>query len=180
MSRSTYFVAMMFAACTALPAAADAMPSVASCSSLDESTYDIDANLRMDDDDIVFARGRDEAARMTRDYRLLIDGTEVELDAAGRAALVGYVVTFDDLIEEAKAIGLEGARLGTRAAAGAVRAIFSSADARAQFEEDIETQAAAIEARADALCETVHSLRGYHVALADASPAFAAAVPLKD
>lgn len=180
MSRSTYLVAMIFAAGTTFPVAADSMPTVANCSSIDESTYDIDANLRMDDNDIVFARNRDEAARLTRDYRLLVGGDEVELDAAGRAALVGYIVTFDNLIEDAKAVGIEGARLGTRAAAGAVRAIFSSAESRAEFEEDIEAQAAALEARADALCETVHSLREYHVALAEASPEFAAAVPLKD
>jgi hypothetical protein len=180
MSRSIMLISMLFALGTALPAAAGSTPTVANCSSLDDSTYDIDANIRMRGDDIVFERGRDETARLTHDYRLIVEGDEVVLDAEGRAAVVGYVDTFDYLIDEATAIGLDGARLGTRAAAGAVRAIFSSANARVEFEDDIESQAAALEARGEALCETVHSLRAYHDALADAAPAFAAAVPLKD
>lgn len=180
MIRSTLFIATIFAAVTAIPAMAASGPTGASCSSLDESTYDINAHIEMDDGDIVFERDGAEAARMTSDYRLLVDGDEVELDPAGRAALVGYLITFEHLIDEAKAIGLEGARLGTRAAAGAVRAIFASADARARFEDDIEAQAAALETRGEALCETVHDLRGYHDDLAAAAPEFAAAVSLKD
>lgn len=180
MSRSVMLVAMVFAMGTALPATAASTPAPANCSSLDDSTYDVDANIRMRDDDIVFERDHDEVARLTQDYRLIVDGDDVALDAEGRAAVVGYVETFDYLIDEATAIGLEGARLGTRAAAGAVRAMFASADDRADFEQDIEAQAAAIEARSEALCETVHSLRAYHDALAAAAPVFAAAVPLKD
>lgn len=180
MSRLILLVAMVFALGTAVPAVAAPKSAVASCSSLDDSTYDIDANIRRRGDDIVFERHDEETARLTHDYRLLVDGIEVALDAEGRAAVVGYVDTFEYLIDEATAIGLEGARLGTRAAAGAVRAIFAGADARADFEDDIEAQAAALEARGEALCETVHSLRAYHDALATAAPAFAAAVPLKD
>lgn len=180
MSRSTLLVALVFAMGTSFPALAASTPSVASCSSLDDTTYDVDANIRLRNDDIVFERDRHEVARMTHDYRLIIDGEDVALGAEGRTAVVGYVETFDYLIEEATAIGIEGARLGTRAAAGAVRAIFSSANARADFEDSIEAQAAAIEARGEALCETVHSLRAYHDALAAAAPVFATAVPLKD
>lgn len=180
MSRLFVLVAIVFAVGTAFPAVATPKSTVANCGALDDSTSGIDADIRRRGDDIAFVRDRDEVARLTHDYRLLVDGDEVELDAEGRAAVVGYVETYKDLIDEATAIGLDGARLGTLAAAGAIRAIFSSADARANFEKDMEAQAAALEARGETLCETVHSLRGYHDALAAAAPAFAAAVPLKD
>lgn len=160
------------------------MPQVAlageTCDGVRTAGYEMDADVRLRDGDVVFAEDGAELARMSRDQRLQVHGVEIALDAHTRKIVGAYVAAYDDLMAEARDIGMAGARLGTRAATGAIRAIFSSAGSRDRFEQEIEAEAAALESRAEALCHTVDMLRMHHEALAAAVPEFADAVPLRD
>jgi len=142
--------------------------------------YKVEAQIRTTGEDLRFLKDGTELARMTADHRLLIMGNEVVLDQPGRAAVSRYLQSHRALMADAKQIGIEGARLGTRAAFGAVRIIFASDANRAQFEAEVEAQAAAREARAESLCTHVVDLRREHLELSSRVPAFAQVIPLKD
>ncbi len=142
--------------------------------------FKIDAQIRTAGEDLRFLDDGTELARMTGDHRLLIRGNEVQLEATEREAVARYLESHRALMADARQIGIEGARLGARAAFGAVRSIFASDSNRAHFEDEIEAQAAELEARAESLCTHVAGLRREHLILSSRVPAFAQTVPLKD
>ena len=158
--------------------AAAALALAASAAQAVECDFEIDGDTRVDrDGDLVFERAGNEVVRITETPTLLIDGALVETTAEQQAELIRYRGIYDTLVDEAKEIGLAGAKLGGKAAYAMVVGLLTGTADKA--EANIEAEAAALEAQAEVLCDVVHELRASHEALSAAIPAFATALPVR-
>ncbi|HET6396843.1 MAG TPA: hypothetical protein VFF91_08395 [Pseudoxanthomonas sp.] len=101
---------------------------------------------------------------------LLIGGKPVPVTEDQRRLLLEHRANIMAIAEAGIAIGMEGAKLGTRAATEALVSVFSGkAD---EFEKRMEAEGAKIEAEARKLCDRLPALLSSQQALAATLPAF--------
>lgn len=140
--------------------------------------FSIDSDTRITNNgDLVISRDGNELIRMTDEPALLIEQANIDLNGDQRAAVTGYRDAHAAIVEEAKLIGLAGAKLGGKAAYTVLVGLLTGTADRA--EAKIEAEAAELEARADSLCTFVEQLRVHHEALSASIPEFAKAVPIQ-
>ena len=101
---------------------------------------------------------------------LLVDGKPVPVDEAQRKLLLEHRANVIAVAEAGIAIGMQGARLGSQAASGALASVFSGKSD--EFEKRMEAEGAKIEAEALKLCDHLSPLLSSQQALAAALPAF--------
>lgn len=101
---------------------------------------------------------------------LLVDGKPVPVDEAQRKLLLEHRANVIAVAEAGIAIGMQGARLGSQAASGALASVFSGKSD--EFEKKMEAEGARIEAEALKLCDHLSPLLSSQRALAAALPAF--------
>lgn len=143
-----------------------------------ECDFSIDSDTRVaKNGDLVISRDGTELVRMTEEPGLLIERTRYTLSDDQRTAVTGYRDAHAAIVEEAKLIGLAGAKLGGKAAYTVLVGLLTgNAD---QAEAKIEAEAAELEARAESLCTFVEQLRVHHESLSASIPEFAKAVPIQ-
>jgi hypothetical protein len=115
-------------------------------------------DVDIDDGSIVFTNeDNDETVGITEDGGLVVNGTSVRLTGDQRELVEEYYATFDGVMEEAKQIGLEGARIGVKGAklglsavVGALLLITDDRDAE-DLEIELERKGDKIERMADRL-----------------------------
>jgi hypothetical protein len=135
-----------------------------------------DVELDIEDDAITFIHDRsDETVTITEDYQLLINGRPVPLKRSERKLVMAYYRQFEKVIEEAKEIGLEGARVGASGVKIALKAVGSALAGMADdgetdrleeeledMEDEIEEQAGELEKRAEEIEEEAEELEDLH------------------
>lgn len=109
----------------------------------------------------------DVTIEITENYELFVNGDPVELDRSRQDLVRKYYDGFMHIIDEAKDIGLAGARIGVEGAAigvsavaGVFKLIRSDYDGE-DLEEELEAKAEKLEERADRLEERADSLESY-------------------
>ena len=116
-------------------------------------------NFDLEDGTIVLEHeGRDiETVEITEDYELYVNGDKIELNEHQQELVAEFYESVMDIIDYAKALGWEGARigaegakLGLQAVGGLFKVVFTSYDTD-DFERDIEREAEKIEAKAEQL-----------------------------
>ncbi len=133
-------------------------------------------DIDIDDGSIVFTHEKDdETVEITEDGGLVVNGTRMHLARDQRKLVEEYYETFDGVMDEAKQIGLEGARIGVKGAklgisavVGALLCITDDKDAQdleieldrkgdkiERMAERLEKRAKKLEARAERL-ENLH------------------------
>jgi flagellar capping protein FliD len=136
-------------------------------------------NVDIDDGSIVFTHQNDnETVEITENGDLIVNGSPVRLARDERKLVEDYYETFDGIINEAKEIGLEGAKIGVKGAtlgiSAAISALVHLADGRdaddVQIEVDrkserIERMADRLEKRADRLEAKTNRLEEMHNSL---------------
>ncbi|RPD88583.1 hypothetical protein [Luteimonas sp. 100069] len=100
----------------------------------------------------------------------LVDGKPVRIDDAQRELLLAHRANIIAIADVGITIGIQGARLGTEAAKGAITSALSGQFA--EFEKRMEAEGAKIEAEAERLCDRLPALLASQQALAAALPAF--------
>jgi len=137
---------------------------------------DDNVDVDIDDSSIVFTHEKDdETVEITEDGGLKVNGRPVHLARDQRKLVEEYYETFDGVIEEAKQIGLEGARIGVKGAklglsavVGALLLITDDKDAQdLEIEldrkgEKIERMAERLEKRAKKLEAKAERLENLH------------------
>jgi len=117
----------------------------------------------------------DEFVEFTPDHRLIVNGTQVDLNSRQQKMVRRYHENFFSIIDEIKEIakegakiGLAGAKIGLQALANTIRLVSEDFDSK-DFEEDmnnrsqeIEEKAVLLEERADRLEEQVEMLEKLH------------------
>jgi hypothetical protein len=100
---------------------------------------------------------RAETVEITEDYQLYVNGYEVDLDDDQRALVAEYYELGMEIVDYAKELGWEGARiglsgakLGLKAVGNLAKLIFTSYDTE-DFEREMEREAGRLEARAEVL-----------------------------
>jgi len=138
--------------CVLTLAAATFMPLNASAHKICTVRHDCeDSNLfrgdnvgvDIDEGSIVFThQDDDETVEITEDGGLVVNGKPVHLARDQRKLVEEYYETFDGIMEEAKHIGLEGAKIGVNGAklgiAAAVGALLALGDDRDMEDLEIE------------------------------------------
>ena len=125
-------------------------------------------NLKIDDGDVIITsekrRYKSDEVKITGDCRLYINGKKVDLDDEQAELLKDFYRQAIALDEEAKIIakkgakiGIEGAKIGTKAAAGALKMLFLNFD-EDEFEEKIERESEGLEEMAEELEERAEKL----------------------
>ena len=139
-------------------------------------TRDGDVDIHFEDDAILFTENdRDETVKITADCELYINGEQVRLKMSERKLVCAYYRKFDRIIDEAREIGLEGARVGAAGTKIAVKALGRALAAIAgdgdlekmedeldDMEDEIEEEAEKLEKRADKLEEEAEELEELH------------------
>lgn len=125
----------------------------------------VEGNITLRADDTSVPKGE-----ITPAGDLLIGGKKVEVDANQRALLLQYRGHIAELAAAGAEIGIQGAKLATKAMSEAVTSIFNG-DTDG-MEERIEAEAEKIEVRARVLCERMPGMLKAQQALADALPEF--------
>jgi hypothetical protein len=140
--------------------------------------FSIDSDTRLaGNGDLVLSRDGEELVRMTDEPGLLIERTRFVLTDDQRTAVTGYRDAHAAIVEEAKLIGLAGAKMGGKAAyTMLVGLLTGNAD---HAEAKIEAEAEELEARAESLCTFVERLRVHHEELSASIPEFAKVVPIQ-
>ena len=81
-------------------------------------------DVDIDDGSIVFTHEKDdETVEITEDGGLVVNGSPVRLARDQRELVEEYYETFDGVMDEAKQIGLEGARIGVKGAKLGISAV---------------------------------------------------------
>lgn len=110
-------------------------------------------------------------AEITPEGELLIDGRAVQVTDDQRRLLLDYRARVVEVASAGAQVGIEGARLGVRAAGEALRGVFSgNAD---EVGKRVEAQAESIRTSALALCDRLPAMYDAQQALATALPEFA-------
>jgi hypothetical protein len=167
---------LTLAVATFMPSSASAHGSVHIKQDCDNNNLfrDDDVDLDIDDGSIVFTHeDDDETVEITEDGGLVVNGNPVRLARDQRKLVEDYYETFDGILDEAKHIGLEGAKIGVKGAAfglsavvGALLSISNGRDSdnvEAELDrkgERIERMAERLERRAERLEARAERLRG--------------------
>ncbi len=117
--------------------------------------YSILDNISIDIEDgtIILAshKVKGESVEITRSYQLYINGEEIELSRSQRRLVAKYYTQFFDIIDYAKEIGYEGAKVGVvgakvgvKAAAKAIKAIFNEYELE-ELEEELDEESERLE-----------------------------------
>jgi hypothetical protein len=137
---------------------------------------DDNVDLDIDDGSIVFTHeDSGETVRITEDGVLVVNGRPVHLVRDQRKLVEDYYETFDGIMDEAKQLGLEGAKIGVKGAklglSAVVGALLLIADDRDADEleielerkgEKIERMAERLEKRAERLEVKANRLEDLH------------------
>jgi hypothetical protein len=114
--------------------------------------FDIDdGSLLIEHDDF------DDRVEITEDYELYINGRHIELDREQRQLVADYYETFTNIVDNAKEIGLKGAKIGVEGAKLGVKAIAKICKLALDgynvedLEREMEREAKKLEAKADKL-----------------------------
>ena len=110
-------------------------------------------------------------AEITPDGQVIVAGTPVAMDDAGRALARDYRASILAVAETGMDLGVQGADLGMRAAADAIGSLLRGDTA--EMEKRVEAEAAALEASAMRLCDQLPALLATQQALAAAVPQIA-------
>jgi hypothetical protein len=110
-------------------------------------------------------------AELTPQGDLVIDGKTLVLNPKQRELALAYRRQLAQVAETGARVGIEGAKLASKAMAEAARAMVNGEDRDA--EARIEAEAAAVRAGAKALCEHLPALHAAQQDLAAAVPEFA-------
>lgn len=115
---------------------------------------------------------------ITSKYELYIDGLHIETNARQRVLIVGYYDLFNEIITEAKKIGIEGAKIGVEGAALGISAVakafklisddYNSEDLEREIEkeaEKIEMKAEVLEKKAEVLEDMGEEFEQLHLEL---------------
>jgi len=152
------------------------------CIGTDDGDLFRDDNVSVDIDDgsLVFTHDDDETVEITEGHDLIVNGDRVRLSPRQQRLVEEYYVSFRAVINEAKAIGLEGAKIGAQGAVLGVAAVvgvlrllspdYDENDLEADLEhkgEKIERISAKIEKRADKLERKAKKLEHRHERLRD-------------
>lgn len=144
-----------------------------------------DCRILMRNNDVIIVSDEDRTERVviTDKNRLLINGEPVATDSIQAGMTRRYYELTVYCLEEAKAIGKqgakmgwEGAKIGVKAVTGVFRMIlpnYSAEDLERDMEAEsdkIEAKADVLEARADALDASLEELEDLHYALKDHIP----------
>jgi len=151
---------LTLAAATFLPPGASAHKSCTVRHDCEDSNLFRGDNVDVDIDEgsIVFTHeDDDETVKITEDGGLIVNGTPVRLARDQRKLVEDYYETFDGIVEEAKLIGLEGAKIGVKGAklglsavVGALLLIADDRDAE-DLEIELDRKGERIERMADRL-----------------------------
>ncbi len=116
------------------------------------TSFDMDDGVLVIEDD-----ESGDIVEINEEYELYINGRKIKTSPAGDKLLKEFYVGYEELMDEAKAIGLEGAkigiegaRIGLKAIGGVFKVIFTSYDGE-DLERDMERAAEKIEAKAERL-----------------------------
>jgi len=118
-------------------------------------------NISLDGSTIVIEQnnGGYGVIEITEDYRLYINGDEIELNEEQTERVEEFYIGCMDIVDYGVAIGLKGARigidgakLGLKAIGGVLKLLFTSYD-EDDLERDMDREAAKIEAKAELLEE---------------------------
>jgi ribosome-associated translation inhibitor RaiA len=146
------------------------------CDSSDGLFRDNDVSVEIEKGSIIFSHDDgDETVEITEDAELIVNGKRVNLDRRERELVEEYYATFNDIMNEAKSIGIQGAKVGVKGAAIGIKAALGvimtlSADCdREDLEESLEKEgekleraAKKLEKRAKRLEKRVESLERLH------------------
>jgi hypothetical protein len=120
--------------------------------SLDKADYSID--LHNSDIILTCSHGKHGSIRITPKYDVYLDDSLIELNGEQKKVVGNYYELTMDLLDKAKDVGLEGAKIGVRGAALGVKAVgnvlklvlpnYDTED----LERDMERESAKIEAKA--------------------------------
>ena len=151
---------LMIAATAFMPTGASAHKGITVRHDCGDSDLFRDDNVDVDIDDgsIVFTHEKDdETVEITEEGGLKVNGRPVHLARDRRKLVEKYYETFDGVIEEAKQIGLDGARIGVKGAklglsavVGALLLITDDKDAQ-DLEIELERKGDKIERMAERL-----------------------------
>jgi len=120
--------------------------------------------LRSDD-------GGTHKAEITPTGELIIDGKPVPLNAAQRAALLDYRAQTLVIARAGMDVGMQGAKLATKAVTEAIGGIFSGKPD--EIEKRVQAQADGIRQAAGALCDKLPALQAAQQRVASLVPEFA-------
>lgn len=142
----------------------------------DDLFRDDNVSVEIEDGTLIFTHDNDdETVEITEEYELIVNGRSVHLDAEQRRLVREYYDSFESLIEEAKEIGLQGAKIGVQGAKLGLVAVvgvlkllspdYDESDLEADLEikgEKIERVAAKLEKRANRLEHRAKKLERQH------------------
>ncbi len=121
---------------------------------------DVDLDIDRDGTIIIEAKHRKrQEVEITKEFELFINGDQITLDEDQRKLVEEYYLLMTDLIDQAKAIGLEGAKVGVEGAKlglTAVGKLFKLLSPRYDtddYEREIEDAAERLEMKAEKLEE---------------------------
>lgn len=140
-----------------------------------------DVSVDFEDGSIIFTdQESNETVEITERADLVVNGQVVRLSRGQRALVKDYYVTFDAIVEDAKSIGLQGAKVGARGAALGLKAAvgvllllspnYDGDDLEKDLEEDqekLERVASKLEKRAERLEKRADKLERLHEGLRD-------------
>ena len=146
------------------------------CDSGDGLFRDDDVSVEIEKGSIIFSHDDgDETVEITEDAELIVNGSRVRLDRGERDLVEQYYATFNDIMNEAKSIGIQGAKVGAKGAAIGIKAALGAFmllasdcdrdDLEESLEEDgekLERAAKKLEKRANRLEKRVESLERLH------------------
>ena len=145
-----------------------------------------DMSFDLEDGSIIMTRTvgrRVETVEITEDYELYINGDYVKLDADQQKLVQEFYDRGMEIVEYAKELGWEGARigvsgakLGLKAVGNVFRLLFTGYDTD-DFEREMERAAAKIEARAERLEEKAEKVEDMVEELEDISWAMDREIP---
>jgi hypothetical protein len=171
----------MFAAALFVPGMAPAHVHI-NCDSDDDDLFrDDDVSIDLEDHSIIFTHeDSDETVEITEDGKLIVNERRVSLNRAERELVEDYYLTFNAIIDEAKSIGIQGAKVGVKGAALGLKAalgvllLLSPDYDTDDLEEDLEDEgekidrmAKKIEKRAKRLEKRANKLERLHDELRD-------------
>ena len=141
---------------------------------------DDDVELNIRDGSIIFTSEDNETVEITDEYELIVNSKAVSLNDSQRRLVEKYYDSFQYIIEEAKEIGLQGAKIGVHAATlgmtaaiGVLRLLSPDYDSEDldrdlnRKSEKIERVAEKLEKRAEKIERQANKLEDLHASLRD-------------
>ncbi len=119
-----------------------------------------DISIDFEDGTIILeCRDNDDMVEISEDYKLFINGDRIKLNEGQQELVEKYYDSFDEIIDLAKEISIEGARIGAKGAELGLKAVSSVFKLIEEdydtddLEREMERQAERIEAQAEKLEE---------------------------